>query len=419
MTWKDRLLETIRLESPNGDIFEVEWADNDRSIERKLGLFDAPGTDGTEVQDLGSKGTLYPLTLYFEGPDNDRAASNFVIASSQKGIWAILHPVKGQLSLYLSTITEKVAPVESGNITIIETEWIEHTDKDTTKSLAELGTDVQSQITELNDSSFTQFIDNVKQTTSKAIGALKTAVNKVTAIQTIALNALYSSDATLLSQVDSILRNIDTTLAADVIDLAVLAGSIQNLVQLPVLATTDSSSRLSAYSNLIDNTLNTSISGGAEEQKNIASVQELTAVSALGALGQIAVTSLLTTRAQAIDLMGSIRAQFETVTDSLDAVQESFSSDDIDLQYFSQSQSYSDTVQVITSGMFYLLSVSFDLLIEKVILISAPTSPWMLSTKEYGDVNTDENFDLFIASNVLKNREILLLPAGRTVVVYV
>ena len=60
-----------------------------------------------------------------------------------------------------------------------------------------------------------------------------------------------------------------------------------------------------------------------------------------------------------------------------------------------------------------------NLLIEKVILISVPTSPLILSIQEYGENDIDANFDLFIASNVLKNTEILLLPAGRTVVVYV
>ncbi|MCK5127582.1 MAG: DNA circularization N-terminal domain-containing protein [candidate division Zixibacteria bacterium] len=419
MTWQDRLQETIKLESPDGDIFEVEWSDNDRSIERKLGIFDPPGVDGTKVQDLGSKGALYPITLYFSGPDNDINAAKFIRATSQRGTWSVLHPVIGQLTLYLSTISEAIAPVESGNITEISTEWIEHTAEGADKSLAELKSDTGSQIDELNESAFDQFIDNVKQTTSKAIVALKTVVNKATTITTFALNALYSSDATLSSQIDSILRGVDNSLAADVIDLTVLAGQVQNLVQLPVLSTDDSSSRLTAYSNLVTGALDISISGDSEEQKNIVSTQELFIVSALGALGQIAVTSSLTTRPQALGLIKAINTQFEAVTNGLDAVQETFDGVDIDLQYFSQSQSYSDTSMVIATGVAYLLSVSFDLLIEKVILISVPTSPLILSIQEYGENDIDANFDLFIASNVLKNTEILLLPAGRTVVVYV
>jgi len=419
MTWQDRLQETIKLESPDGDVFEVEWSDNNRSIERKLGLFDPPGVDGTIVQDLGSKSTIYPLTLFFSGSDNDLEASRFIRSTSQRGTWSILHPVVGQLTLYLSTISEAIAPVDSGNITEIDTEWIERTDEGAAKSLAELKADTNSQLIELNESAFSQFIDNVKQTTSRAIAALKTVVDKATTVTTLALNVLYSSDATLSSQIDSILRGIDTSLAADVIDLTVLVGQVQNLVQLPVLSTDDSSSRLTAYSNLVTGALEIGTSGDSEEQKNIMSVQELYIVAALGALGQIAVTSSLTTRPQALGLITAISTQFETVTNGLDAVQETFDGVDIDLQYFSQSQSYSDTSILIATGIAYLLSVSFDLLIEKVILISVPTSPLLLSIQEYGEDNIDDNFDLFIASNTLKNTEILLLPAGRTVVVYV
>ena len=70
----------------------------------------------------------------------------------------------------------------------------------------------------------------------------------------------------------------------------------------------------------------------------------------------------------------------------------------------------------------YLLLVSFDLKTEKRFLLKENTPPIIVCINEYGflsDGVTDSQFDFFIETNNLKGDQILYLPVGFEVVVYV
>jgi len=419
MTWRDRLQENIRLTGPDGSVFTPNWTDDERTLERKLGVFDFPGSNGAEIQDQGSRAAVWPIDLIFEGENNDLEASRFFKAAAVSGLWSIAHPVKGAVSVYLASITERNDPTGSGNITRISTEWIEPKDTSAAISLPELKGRTFGGVSTLQATNALQFVDNARQTTSRGRVAIVTATNRAKTAITETLGALYASDSSLLSQVNAILRGIDNTLDEIPIDVEVLAGQVNNVTQLPALANTDSASRTAAYSAFIDEVLDIDVSGTLEAQKNTAGVQELSATAAIGALSTIAVTSELSTRPQALGLIEDIKTKVQEVTDALDTIQSDFAGVDIDQQYFSQSQSFNDAYKVTAAGIAYLLSSSFNLLVEKTIILSIPTAPIMLSIQEYGPENIEANLDLFISSNDLKGDDILLMPAGKSVVVYV
>ena len=125
MTWIDRLSPTIDLTSPDGNIFDALWRNGPRSLTKKLGIFEFPGVKGAVVQDLDVGPTRWPLVIFFDGEDNDKEGTRFFKACKERGLWTIIHPVKGSLELQLISATELIDPVESGNITRFETEWIE------------------------------------------------------------------------------------------------------------------------------------------------------------------------------------------------------------------------------------------------------------------------------------------------------
>ncbi len=59
--YRDRLRPDIQLISPEGTIFIALWSGNDRSQDKKVGIFDYPLVDGSTVQDLGVSAAPYPL----------------------------------------------------------------------------------------------------------------------------------------------------------------------------------------------------------------------------------------------------------------------------------------------------------------------------------------------------------------------
>ncbi len=56
----------------------------------------------------------------------------------------------------------------------------------------------------------------------------------------------------------------------------------------------------------------------------------------------------------------------------------------------------------------------------KRFTLSRPRAPIEITISEYGELGPEDSYlDLFIASNHLRSDEVILLPAGREVVVYV
>lgn len=93
---------------------------------------------------------------------------------------------------------------------------------------------------------------------------------------------------------------------------------------------------------------------------------------------------------------------------------------DIDKQYFSQTATYTSIVNLYTIAMQLLLSQFYNLKTEKRITLKTPRSPIEITVTEYGSLGIDDfYYNLFLTSNNLTGSEILLLPAGKEVVIYV
>ncbi len=422
MTWQDRLKKSIKLTSPDGNVFEILWTGNPRMLSKKLGIFEYPKIRGTVIQDLDVSGTRYPLTLLFEGPDNDIEADRFFRACSENGMWTVEHPVRGTLILHLSTASEAIQPVTSGNLTVIETEWIEALESTvrTGRSTLQIASAISDQAEAVHETSFQQFEQAVKQTSATETLAVKSTVGQVTDGLESNLSILYEDIPELNARMTSTLAGIQNTIDQSTIDVLALAGQMQTLVTLPVMAIRDVRRRLSLYDNLIADIIELNPSGITPEDRNIAAVQELALTACLVAQAEISISGDLDTRNQAIEATETVSDAFMAITDGLDATQEAFISQAIDLQYFSQSASFSDASVIVSLAMTFLLMSAFDLATEKRFILKTSRAPIEIAITEYGTLGLgDMNFDLLIASNNLKDQDILILPAGQEVVVYV
>jgi len=420
VTWKTRLKTEILLDSPDGDSFSALWIGNPRSFEKRLGFFDYPKVDGTRIQDLGSGAITYPLTIYFEGDDNDIEANRFLNSCKQVGLWSIDHPVRGKLELQLVAVTENIAPIESGNVTTIETEWIEPIKDQIEKSLEQKKATIAAGVDDVNETATSQLTNLVEQAKATQVYTFAVSAQKVVTTVKERLENLYEKSAAIKSQIDQVQRSITNTLNQTVIDVAGLAGEIQTLVQLPTQISDDISARLSFYGDMVDDLLGLSPEGITAEDKNAAAIQEAALVASIGAMAQISASGTLRTRTQAIDTVIKIDGLFSDIVTELDTIQSTFVANYIDNQFFSQSSSYSDSSLLVARILDYLLEASYDLAVEKKILLKRPRAPIEITISEYGELGPDDAFfDLFIASNNLKGSDILLLPAGREVVIYV
>jgi len=420
MAWNDRLRETINLKSPQGNIFVPLWQGSTRVKEKKLGTFTYPLKLGSFVQDLDVNASKYPMTVFFEGPDNDLESQRFWSACDENGKWEVIHPVHGKLTLQLSSITENNQPITSGNVTAFDLDWIESIAIDEILSSQELASLVDAQQAQSNLTSADQLNDSADLTKVSAVQAIKNTAASISTISNNILSPLFEQVAELNSLFNAIQRGIQDTLDAVILKPLTLAGQIQQLIQTPALATNDIESRLSTYESLAAGFSELSPEGITQEDKNQVLTQELGLSAVLVAVANVVITGPLATRAQAIESTQRLITLFDSITETLDDTQELFQNNDIEFQYFSQTQAYSDLTILIGQALKYLLLALFDLKIEKRFTIERDRAPIEITITEYGDLGeNDINFDLFISSNELKGNDILLLKAGTEVVVYV
>jgi hypothetical protein len=161
--WRERLRATIQLVSPSGKIFDAKWRNSPRTIDKKVGVFEFPRMPGNLVQDLDINSARYSLTFFFDGPNNDIFAAAFFEALRERGTWIVEHPVHGQLVLQPLSATENNNPTDSGNLTEINSEWIEPIDEFSLVTARELLGKVDAQIAELNGQSAEQFDDQAME----------------------------------------------------------------------------------------------------------------------------------------------------------------------------------------------------------------------------------------------------------------
>lgn len=421
--WFERLGGEISLTSPDGDSYSPKWVGDPRSISKKLAVFRFPKVRGNVVQDLEVDSDRYTLTLYFEGKDNDLDANKFFTSCRQKGTWEVIHPIHGFVELQLVSATENNEPVKSGNITVIDTEWIEPIDPVQLKTARELAGLLDKAVDDLNVSAAQQFADKVSQASKDLVKAVENTSRAVNTLTTTATQPLFTTLDAVNNAITGVQSGINSTLTQTTIILDSLCGQTQQLTQLPTLGAAGSQEKMAVYSDLLSDQLgvlpsSVNLSKSQRFKNEIATV-EMASLASIGAIGKLVTLADLDTRAQALDLAQSVLDAFDALNSGLDAAQEQFEDFPIDRQYFSNSGAYSNVLDVISLSLQYLLALAPDLKVERRFTLDRPRSPIEITITEYGSLGeNDFNFNLFIASNALEGKEIFILDRGTEIVIY-
>lgn len=426
MSWKNSTREYITFVSPEANVFVASWKNNERSVEKKLGIFDPPNFKGSIVQDLNCKSTSYPLTVYFDGMSHYDDANKFWKALTEEiGQWEITHPTKGGLILQLVSAKESINPVDDGNFTTFETTWLEPANVERLISADESIMGVLTQIANTIEDGITQ-IQQLRSDLYSGIQAAANMMNQISGLSTTIMAELAATDVivndawvTAKNSLDSLIAMFQAD-ASDTDNQADMGQVFSDVISIPLQADDDYSTRYSVYSDMADAVIDISPATATPDDYNKVVFQELGILAILCSICQIIVTSNFKTRSEIISAMDNITTVFNDTINALEAVQEQFEGLDIDLQYFSQSKSWSSIQYLFALTMQYLLTQFFNSKSEKIFTLKNARSPIEITITEYGSMgDNDSNYELFLASNNLYGNDILLLPAGRSVTVYV
>ena len=418
--YRDRLHSAVVMTSPDGAVFTPKWRGDPRTQVKKIGIFNFPNVDGSIVQDLGVASMMYTLTLFFEGPNNDLESDAFMAALREKGKWEVVHPVHGLKKLQPLSFSPTDDPVASGNVTQVDTGWIEPLDLVALPSASELQAAILAQIEEVNEVAAEQLEQSTFQKLVSEIAEIRDAVLDVVASVQENLQAITDAAAEVTAAVEAIQRDINAVLDVIPLDILAIAGQLQELIELPARAIDSVQARLDAYGSFADDIALLSPSTPGTPSYNRVAVQELALTAVFCAVADVSSTGALQSRVEAVEVIEANQALLKDATDVLDATQTLFEGQAIDRQYFSQSQSYSDSGKLNALTVAYLLRSLFDLKTEKRFILDRERNPVMVTIEEYGSVGEkDANVDFFNDTNKIEENEFVVMPKGRELVVYI
>lgn len=419
-TWLDRQRGNLVLTSPKGTSFYAMWSENVREGTRKVSVWDYPLTDEQTIQDLGTGLFRIPIDFMFEGEQHDLIASDFVTACKEPGVWTLAHPTRGDFEAYLLTFRENL---NTSNITGFETEWVSKSDKNDTIPVVERQSKVVSSVAEMDESILEKF-QRLLQDTAERKDAI---VSKITSGINFAmdkLGTLYSATSEVYQQALEIQSGVVSYLAGSYLDLGGIAASVQSFFQLPALVEKDLSIRVTAYQNLLLSVCDLSIDPEDDTLRiidpvvivNSSVTQNLLFTSVLGSMMLAFISGDIVSRRRAYDYIDGLNADVTTILSELDKAQEYLSDENIPGQYFSQDEVYPVVWRSVGDTVRYIADVANSLKVEKRIVMEKPRTTLDVTITEYEDA---ELLDYFIESNSLTGVEVMLLPPGREVLLYV
>lgn len=427
--WKERIGEAnITLTSPESSTeFIAKWVDSTKSVDKKVGLFDYPNIQGTVAQDLKSSSNRFSIIFRFTDYENNDlyARDFFAIAARESGQWVVLHPVYGKLGLQLISMSENKRANEGG-YTEISTEWIEPIDENLLVTARELAGLVDSQCSLVQLNSVEQFVALCDQTSKNLRAVTENTVQGIQNVVDFVLSPLFAVEDVVASAITSVKLGISGSIDAVLLPLSELAGQLQNLVNLPLLATRDTKTRLQKYAALREgltallpsgsNAITPTWATDREKRNNIITA-ELASISSIVAFSQILLTSDdITSRSQALKIAQEMIDEFFDMLSAYDTQQNLQETALFEDQYFSNIFVYNDLVNLLGLTLQYIQSLIGDLKIEKRITLDRPRATIEVVITEYGNV---DKYDDLIEHNNLKGSEILWLPAGKEILLYV
>lgn len=381
-----------------------------------MAQYDVPLVDGTLVQDMGAKGTSFPLTLDFEGEDNDVTAFTFCRALAQRGTWTVVHPVYGSFTLQpIGPFNLGAKPTDSGNITTVSGPWIEPLPPETQESAVQLGQRLLEEVAALNAAAAQQFTEAVDLTDPEAGAAVLAAGTQAVAqLQSSPLAGIVAGAADIQAQFTTAVQQVQGLLAQTPLsDISGLASQIQELIQMPGLCEARLNDLVSAYDSFAQAILSTLPTGD-----NLAAIgtSELVLTASLTGAAVAVSSSSPDTRDEALKALLDLLALFQSIRDALDAVQTS-----TDGAYVSQAQTTASLSRLEALISAYLMGMLWDLAVARRFTLDRPRSTIEVAITEYGVTDAsqvDAVYDMTIRTNALTGDEVILLPAGKEVVIY-
>lgn len=413
--------QEITLTSPNGRDFFARWEGGTRSVKKRLAQYAYAGINGQVVDDYGCDSVTYPISLIFEGEDQQKNAKDFFQEFQEAGKWLIVHPTEGLLGLQGVSATENDQPVKQANITRIDTEWIEYIDPvdllTRRNALIEAGFAVNEMEQESRAGALSRMdnspagIQEADISARSVLQSVKSAYNK---------SQYYAQEAA-----DAQTQFIDD-LNAGILIAAGMVSSIQNLITAPGRAIADLKQRLNTLKNIIDDLFGED-KDPVEPNKNDAITKEIVATSVLASIAQGVIAasegeeSGLRSRSELLGAISIYTQLLDVITVATDRYAQASDDADPDIEdiYIPFESTNVQVKNVVAKTLNAMREQFFQLPTERRVTIHTDMTVLQIAQEFYGSTGeADEYVQRIEDANGFTGDELMVVPRGTQVRIY-
>ena len=418
MTWKDDIREAAYT-SNGGQRLTFQFEDVSTSFTKKGTVFQFPDSNETYVQELGSTGRSLPLRCIFSGADCNIQADKFEDAIRAKGVGILEHPMYGRFSVVPFGEVKRIDAIKTAaNQTIIELTFFQTQGLIFTNDQRDPTTEIKA-----DNSGYINAIvfEYAKTFNANSIGnrtdsksyfeTLKEDVQK----QLAPIAAVTSSVQRQFAAID---RSIDNNFDLFLGDPLTLANQLVQLIQSPARSSALISEKLNTYSNMAKRI----IRDGSDAINLLGDMltfrtADLSTSSYVSGMVLSSINSSYDTRSKAVSAAEILIDQFSELSTWRDDNFQNLNGTSNVGEEVDVGESYQLLQKMIAQAAGYLVQLSFELVSERRIILTYERSLHDVVAEYYGD--TDEKFDFFINTNNLSGTEIINLPAGKEIVIFV
>lgn len=428
----DRLRPSIKLISPLGIPFDAKWIGNARSKQKSLGRFKFPGVSGEYIQDLDMGASSYPLTIYFDGPNHDLISESFWNATDQSGRWTIVHPTKYRQVLQLSSVRENIKPVEGGNITVFDLEFIESLELSEVISGKQLSSIASAANIAFTGLAVAEFAGAVITESADAVQTLKSVGQIIGDDIAASTSGITSGLPELRNQITGNKKQLGNAIAG--FDVSGIAQSISDLNQAGIQAyeqlqqAEEAAFPLDSLLSFIDAQLDGPIDnlpvvnrmrlGGDSAAYNQALICEIAIGTGISAQADLIGRYEYRSRSDAIAAISRLQSNFDRSMNAIEIVQGYFDGLLLEKQYVGYVRTYNQMRQVFSNAIRAVLENIVSLPTTRTYKTDRPSSPIIEFAKFYNGGDIDTEYDRFLSDNDFTESQILYLEPGTEVTLY-
>lgn len=392
---------------------------------KKVSNHEILNADKSIPQDQGNRARRYPCEVYFTGDDCDTEADTFFESLHEQYTVAspgiLYHPTWGDISVMPFSDPQQTHNLVNGaGIVRVSIEFITVPQSDSpttdTADTAEISADIDTLEEDLEAANESFDIDG-----TSAFAAFESAIKTVVTTVSDALSTVAALSDDIEDTFNEIQDDIDSILEIGV-DAVEIMSQVNSLIRLPATIIDDTIDKVSSYADMAESIADSFldyISSTADRTiqiNNALLFQDLYSITT-ASMVEAALYTDYSTRDQAADVLDNINDSELTYADGVAETSQTLSGGVSETYVPDHNTGLSLTLLVGKTNV-RLVNESFSLKRRKNITLDHASDAMTLTWKYYQSTDT-EDLEFFINTNNLQDSEILEIPSGRSLVVYV